>query len=152
MFVGIDIVQISRIQKAMQKQSFANKILTDTEIACNTHNSIQSTAASFAAKEAFSKALGTGMRGFGFGDISVLHNSMGKPYLEFSTKVESLITAKGITGCDVSISHEKEYAVAIGVAIGQSVNNVITPTIKSAKRLIDFFKENGGVGKAEAGN
>ena len=42
------------------------------------------------------------------------------------------------------IDVKKEYAVAIGVAIGQSVNNVITPTIKSAKCLIDFFKENGG--------
>ncbi|MBQ7901156.1 MAG: holo-ACP synthase [Clostridia bacterium] len=112
MSVGIDIVQISRIQKAMQNPNFADKILTCAEKNQGTHNNIQSTAASFAAKEAFSKALGTGMRGFGFEDISVLHDGLGKPYLQFSPIVESMLRAKGVQSCRLSLSHEKEYAIA----------------------------------------
>ncbi len=110
--VGVDIVQISRIQKAMRNAKFADKILTQAETQQGTHNSIQSTPASFAAKETFSKALGTGMRGFDFGDISVLHNRMGKPYMQFSQKVADILSNHGVCGCELSISHEKDYAIA----------------------------------------
>lgn len=112
MSVGIDIVQIERIRKAMENPHFAEKILTPEEICSGTSRSIQSTAASFAAKEAFSKALGTGLRGFGFGDISVLHEPSGKPYLKFSQKLENILSSMGISDCNLSLSHEKDYAIA----------------------------------------
>lgn len=112
MSVGVDIVQIERIRKAMENPHFAEKILTPEEILSGTAENIQSTAASFAAKEAFSKALGTGLRGFGFRDISVLHYQSGKPYLKFSHKVESLLKMAGVSACDLSLSHEKDYAIA----------------------------------------
>ncbi len=112
MSVGIDIVQINRIRTAMKNPRFIEKILTPEEVISGTSQSIQSTAASFAAKEAFSKALGTGLRGFGFGDISVLHQPNGKPYFEFSTKLQSILNSLGICGCELSLSHEKDYAIA----------------------------------------
>ncbi len=113
MSVGIDIVQICRIQKAMKSDKFAHKILTPAEIDAGTHNSFLHTAASFAAKEAFSKAMGTGLRGFDFDDISVMHDELGKPYFVFSKKLTDMLEKKGITEVEVSISHEKDYAVAV---------------------------------------
>ncbi len=115
MSIGIDIVQISRIQKAMKSHKFVQKILTPAELDAGTQNSIMHTAASFAAKEAFCKALGTGFRGFGFNDISVMHNELGKPYFVFSSKLSELITKMGITQIELSISHEKDYAVAVAI-------------------------------------
>lgn len=112
MSVGIDIVQTERIRKAMENPRFAEKILTPEEISSGTPQNIQSTAASFAAKEAFSKAVGTGFRGFGFEDISVLHEPSGKPYFRFSERVENMLNAMGVSACDLSLSHEKDYAIA----------------------------------------
>ena len=113
MSLGIDIVQICRIEKAMQSDKFAAKILTPAEIKAGTHNNTSHTAASFAAKEAFSKAIGTGIRGFGFEDISVMHDDLGKPYFVFSDKLSDILSKKGVTSTELSISHEKDYAVAV---------------------------------------
>ena len=110
MSVGIDIVDISRIEK-IDKEKFCNKILSDIELK-NTYKT-ENLAGIFAAKEAFSKAMGTGLSGFGFKDISVMHNPLGKPYLIFSVKLEKIMEQKGIIGADLSISHEKTHAVAI---------------------------------------
>lgn len=124
MSVGIDIVQIERIRKAMENPRFSERILTPEEILSGTVDNIQSTAASFAAKEAFSKALGTGIRGFGLRDISVLHETCGKPYLHFSPKLQSILASMGVTDCELSISHEKEYAVAV-VTLGRDSKSVL---------------------------
>ncbi len=110
MSVGIDIVDISRIEK-IDKEKFCNKILSDIELK-NTYK-IENLAGIFAAKEAFSKAMGTGLAGFGFKDISVMHTPLGKPYLTFSQKLEKLMSQKGIISVELSISHEKTYAVAV---------------------------------------
>lgn len=115
MSLGIDIVKISRIEKALLNEKFISKILTQKEIS-NISQNILHIAASFAAKEAFSKALGTGIREFEFTDISVMHDQLGKPYFEFSDKVTSIINKKGIVKVDLSISHEKEFAVAVVTA------------------------------------
>ncbi len=113
MSLGIDIVKIDRIKKAMTKPEFLRKILTDAEFEAGTHTSIMHTAASFAAKEAFSKALGTGLRGFGFKSLSVMHDGLGKPYFEFDAVIEGIMSSKGITDVELSVSHEKDYAVAV---------------------------------------
>lgn len=116
MSLGIDIVQIERIKKAMQSDKFAHKILSPAEIDAGTQKNIMHTAASFAAKEAFSKALGTGFRGFNFDDISVMHDELGKPYFVFSDKVRKIAQKKGIENIELSISHENDYAVAVAAA------------------------------------
>ncbi len=110
MSVGIDIVDISRIEK-IDREKFCNKILSDIELK-NTYKT-ENLAGIFAAKEAFSKAMGTGITGFGFKDISVMHSPLGKPYMVFSPKLEKIMAQKGVMGVELSISHEKTYAVAI---------------------------------------
>lgn len=109
--VGIDIVKIDRIKK-IGVQRLADKILSDAEKPFFRPDKPESLAAAFAAKEAFSKALGTGMRGFDFRDISLLHDSLGKPYIVMSDKLSAIASSRGIGGCDVSLSHEKDYAAA----------------------------------------
>ena len=162
MSVGIDIVQISRIEKALSKENFEKKILSEKEISISTKK-VQSIAASFAAKEAFSKAIGTGIRGFEFKDISVLHEENGKPYFEFGEKVQSILDNKGITEVELSITHEKEYAVAVVTAStdkafknykkavskfnGLNEQNIITPSLIETiikKRKKDIHKGDCG--------
>lgn len=111
MSVGIDIVKIERI-KNIGVQRLAEKILSDAEKTFFRADKPESLAAAFAAKEAFSKALGTGMRGFDFRDISLLHDALGKPYIVMSDKLAAIALSRGAIGCDVSLSHEKDYAVA----------------------------------------
>ena len=112
MSTGIDIVKISRLEKFPAEQ-FAKKILSEEELALPQAKKLQSLAASFAAKEAFSKALGTGIRGFDLKDVSVMRDSMGKPFFVFSQKLLRILESKGVLSVDVSLTHEKEYALAV---------------------------------------
>lgn len=95
--IGTDIVKISRIEKSIQRTSFLNDVFTEKEKEyCKTP---QSFAGIFAAKEAYFKALGTGIN-TRLKNLEVLHSENGKPYLN------------GVDNCDLSISHDGEYAVA----------------------------------------
>jgi len=112
--IGIDIIEVSRIKSMMEKygDKFFKRILTDKEIEyCKSFeiNSELHFAGRFASKEAYSKAIGTGIsKEFGWKDIEVLNDSKGKPYIhhvkdsEYSTHT-----------FDISISHTKEYACAV---------------------------------------
>lgn len=112
--IGIDIIEVSRIKYMMEKygDKFFKRILTDKEIAyCKSFklNSELHFAGRFASKEAYSKAIGTGIsKEFGWKDIEVLNDNRGKPYIhhvkesEFSNHI-----------FDISISHTKEYACAV---------------------------------------
>ena len=134
MSVGIDIVKIDRIEKALLNDNFIKKILSDKEIT-ETKENILHIAASFAAKEAFSKAIGTGIRGFGFTDISVLHDTLGKPYFEFSDRVNEILNKKGITKAELSITHEKEYAMAVVIVKYDKM-------FEQYKKAISVFEDN----------
>ena len=113
--VGTDIVEISRIEKSMKSQRFINKVFSEKEIEllkkCNF--SSETAAANFCAKEAFSKALGTGIRGFALNEVSVLRDEFDKPYIELSGN--ALKIGKNLNFY-VSLSHTKEYATAFAVA------------------------------------
>ncbi|MBI4978884.1 MAG: holo-ACP synthase [Spirochaetes bacterium] len=120
--IGIDIVANSRIRKNTGNMRFMRRIFTDTEIAyfrkkVNMHQSI---AASFAAKEAFFKALGTGIisAGLAIRDIGIAREKGGRPYITMSPKVRAYIATTYKTRSPavyLSISHEKEYSVAVAV-------------------------------------
>lgn len=103
---GTDIVEISRFTEMKRLDSFVKKVFTERELEyiLNAKNSFESIAGAFAAKEAFSKFLGSGVRGFSLRDIEVLHNSLGKPYICFK---DSIVDA------DVSISHCENLAIAV---------------------------------------
>ncbi|MBQ7283446.1 MAG: holo-ACP synthase [Oscillospiraceae bacterium] len=115
--IGVDIVSIDRIEKSLEKQSFLKRVFGAGEIALFvTENKIKtnSLAANFAAKEAFSKALGTGVRGFDFDEVQILRDSLGAPYFEFCGRAKEIVQSKNLS-CKVSLSHEKDKAIAFVV-------------------------------------
>ena len=116
--IGVDIVSIDRIAKSLEKQSFLTKVYGQGEIALfATENRIKtnSLAANFAAKEAFSKALGTGVRGFELTEVEILRDELGKPYFVFSGKAKEIVESKNLHFM-VSLSHEKDKAIAFVTA------------------------------------
>ena len=96
--IGIDIVEISRFSTIFKKnKSFKSRIFSKSEIKfCdNKVNKFSSYAKRFAAKEAFSKALGSGFRnGLNFNDISIIKNKHGKPQIKLNNKLKLLIKNK----------------------------------------------------------
>lgn len=118
--VGTDIVEVSRIEAALAEfgDTFAKRILHARELAEleRSHIKPRFLAKRFAAKEAFAKALGTGIRGVvNFQNICVTHDEMGKPLLEFSQDIQTLIQQKNIRATHISISDEKNLAAAFVV-------------------------------------
>ena len=92
--IGVDIVKNSRIKKSILNKSFLYRVFTNEEILIskNTKNKSSYFAKRFAAKEAFSKALGTGFRDdFNFKDISVINDKLGKPSFFISKKIKNMI-------------------------------------------------------------
>lgn len=108
---GIDIVKIERIGRLYLKYSakFLEKVYTNNEIEyIKVKNySIETMAGIFASKEAVSKALGTGIGKIGWKDIEISHNESGKPYVKLLKK-----NKLDIVSLELSISHEKDYAIA----------------------------------------
>ncbi|MDR2603495.1 MAG: holo-ACP synthase [Puniceicoccales bacterium] len=121
-FLGTDIVDVERINRLIQKygNTFLFRIFNVNEIAyCwRTVKSANSFAARFATKEAFAKALGTGIgKNVGWKDISVGKKSSGEPYIILSKKGKNKIKALGISSIKVSISHTKTLAQAVVMLI-----------------------------------
>ena len=115
--IGTDIVQVQRMAKNLEKYGdrFAKRILSDGEFSEFSENSNQSAflAKRFAAKEAAVKALGTGFRhGISMQHISVGHDEVGKPVLQFTDVAESIFNERLIQSSHISIADEKEFAVA----------------------------------------
>ena len=118
--VGTDIVSIERIQEILNKNrdGFINRVLTEHERAlfANKADSAAVGAKRFAAKEAFSKALGTGIgRVVSFQDLTVRKNENGKPYFVPSEKLRLYLQEKGIKQGHLSISDESLIALAFVV-------------------------------------
>ena len=118
--VGADIVNIERIQKVILKnrEGFIKRVLTEHEQALFTNkaDSAAFCAKRFAAKEAFSKALGTGIgRAVSFQDLTIRNNDNGKPHFIPSEKLRLYLLEKGVKQAHLSISDESQYAVAFVV-------------------------------------
>lgn len=112
---GIDMTTVSRIEKSCEKESFRRFVFTEKELDLFYNikkPKFSSLAANFAAKEAFSKALGTGIRGFNLNEVEILRNETGAPYFNFYGKAAEIIFNGGYTA-QVSLSHEKDMAIAI---------------------------------------
>ena len=112
--IGTDIIEISRIENSMKNPKFLEKNFTSTEndYFQNKNMSPQSVAVSFAAKEAFSKALGTGIIGFSLKDVELLHNENGAPYINLYNNAKEMLGSGKI---HVSLSHSQQYATAVVV-------------------------------------
>ena len=118
--IGTDIVEISRIIKMKSLSSFAEKILSpnELEIASQYENDklIKYLAKQFAAKEAISKAFGTGIREpILIKDIEIMRDKTGKPYLNPLAGVKKTIIDLGITKSHVSLADESEYVIAFAI-------------------------------------
>ena len=115
---GVDIVEINRVKKLISNKVFLNRVFTKEEIklSINVSNKPAFFAKRFAAKEAFSKSLGTGFRkGLNFKDISVVNNTLGKPSFFINNKVKKLIKKNFKIkkfNFFLSISDEKKYSIA----------------------------------------
>ena len=116
MRIGCDLVCLKRFATSVAKEAFVVKVFHAAEIdACRKKaDPVASFAARYAAKEAFVKALGTGLytQGVGPTDVWVEQHENGRPYLKFSPRVAQLLERENLKGADVSLSHHGEYAMA----------------------------------------
>jgi|TARA_B110000438_G_C15763680_1_gene628511 holo-[acyl-carrier protein] synthase len=116
--IGVDIVENLRIKKSLKNISFLNRIFTSSEILLGKKIKDKTSyyAKRFAAKEAFSKSIGTGFRnGLNFKDISITNNKLGKPSFIITNKIKKIIKKQfkvSTFNFFLSISDEKKYSIA----------------------------------------
>ncbi|AUN12968.1 4'-phosphopantetheinyl transferase [[Clostridium] sordellii] len=118
--IGIDIAEIYRIKDILEKNNrFINKIFTENERKYfeSKNFRVETIAGNFAAKEAISKALGTGIRNFEFKDIEVIRDEKGKPIVKTYNNLEKICIDYNVLEIKVSISHSDNYAVANAIVI-----------------------------------
>lgn len=119
--IGTDIIEIERVEKAIVRtECFIDKLLTEAEKKCllGTKKDKERVAANFAGKEAVSKALGTGFRGFSLLDVEILRDELGKPYVVFHNKALEYARKLGVKRTSISLSHCENYAVAMVILEG----------------------------------
>jgi holo-[acyl-carrier protein] synthase len=118
--VGTDIIEIERIRRAAAcRPAFWDRVLTAAEKRyCRSKgDGVVSLAGRFAAKEAVMKALGVGMGELGFRDVEIMNDAAGAPFLRLTEKLLDRMEQAGLGKIALSISHSRDYAVA--VAIGE---------------------------------
>ena len=118
--IGNDIIEIERIEKAILKEGFKNKVYTERELENieKRGNRTETYAGIFSAKEAISKAIGTGVREFSLTDLEILNNDLGKPYVVVSEKLDKILkNKKEDYQIEISISHSKKYATAMAIIL-----------------------------------
>ncbi|MBQ2679205.1 MAG: holo-ACP synthase [Firmicutes bacterium] len=111
--IGTDIIEISRMEEALASEDFMNKVYTETE---KNRTFINTLSGYFAAKEAVSKALGTGFSKVRPNEIEIVNNPMGKPYVNLYGNAKERAKNLGVKIVHVSISHSKDMATAIAIA------------------------------------
>ena len=118
--IGNDIIEIERVEKAILKEGFKNKVYTQKELENieKRGNRTETYAGIFSAKEAISKAIGTGVREFSLTDLEILNDDLGKPYVVVSEKLDKILKNKKESyQIEISISHSKKYATAMAIII-----------------------------------
>ena len=119
--IGVDIIQNNRIKNLLKNKKFLGRIYSDRELKLSKQNKnkVAYFAKRFAAKEAFSKALGTGFRsGLEFKDIEIVNNKVGKPLYVKNKKIIKIVKNKfKIKNFNsfLSISDEKDYSTAFTI-------------------------------------
>ena len=115
--IGTDIIEIDRIEKAINREAFLTKMFHNREIDYFKMRNMKPEfiAGRFAAKEAIVKALGTGFRGIKFKDIIVDRNSLGKPIVVLKGEAEKIASKYGEYTIHISISHGRDNAIAYAI-------------------------------------
>ena len=129
--IGVDIIEIGRVRQAIRNnKNFLSKLFTEREIDYFISRNMNSEviAGNFAAKEAVSKALGTGMRGFSFKDIEILRNELGKPEVILHNGANlignKLVENNNSLRVHLSLSHNNSSAIAYSVLEGEYYGNI----------------------------
>lgn len=118
--IGTDIVSVKRIEDALERfgDRFLHRILTEAEVAEYAQSPVPARflAKRFAAKEAFSKAFGTGISAeVGWHDIEVTHDARGKPLFRASAELTARLAALNVCGTHLSLSDESDQALAFAL-------------------------------------
>jgi len=111
--VGVDIVEIHRVQQALSRRGerFLQRVYTEAELALYRDH-ISELAARFAGKEAVMKALGTGIRGVAWREIEILPNRRGKPVVLLPGRAKERARSLGLDEMAISLAHSEDFAVA----------------------------------------
>ena len=118
--VGVDIIEIERIEAVLRRhgERFLERVYTPAEQAY-CRGRVQELAARFAAKEAISKALGTGLRGIAWQEMEILGDKRGKPLIYLHGRAKARAEELGLSEFAVSLSHSRDYALAFVMAAGK---------------------------------
>lgn len=124
--VGVDIIEIARIQRSLADfgERFLRRVYTERERE-RYGSRVSELAARFAAKEATSKALGTGIRGIRWREMEVLSNRRGKPVLILHGSAAERAASLGLVSFDVSLTHSRADAMAFVVAMKDPAKTTI---------------------------
>ncbi|MCF0242839.1 MAG: holo-ACP synthase [Treponema sp.] len=116
--IGTDITEVRRFKKWIENPSLLERFYNPSEIMTGGSEKakLEHYAVRFAAKEAFAKALGTGIMGYDLKDVYITKDTEGKPFINVTGKAEKILNERcGNCIVHVSLSHEKEYATAFVV-------------------------------------
>ncbi len=117
--VGIDLIEVARIKNSMENPRFIARIFGKEEQKLFTGaHAAERAAANYAAKEAFGKALGTGISGFSLCEVEVLRDERGAPYLSLSGKAAEIAGERSLRFL-CSLTHTADYAQAIVIALSK---------------------------------
>src|SRR6266478_2471532 len=121
--IGVDLVEVARIQHSVERfgEKFLHRVFTDGEIEYSMSMKFpaRQLAARFAAKEAVSKAFGTGIgKAMGWRNIDVRKKPSGEPYLVFSGPAQELAAKRGVASALITLSHTEHHAMASVVLEG----------------------------------
>lgn len=111
--LGCDVVKTARVARALEKERFALRVYTEGERAAISRGGVSTAAGLWAAKEAVSKALGTGFDGFTLQDIEILHDENGAPHAFLHRGAQARLARLGALSVWVSVSHEQDVAMAV---------------------------------------
>ena len=121
--LGVDIVEVARMARVLERhgERFLERVFSpgEKELILARPEGPLSAAGFFAAKEACSKALGTGMKGISWQEIQVTHLPSGKPQLVLSGAAKRLFESLGGESIHLSLSHERTHAVAVVIIEGE---------------------------------
>ncbi len=121
--IGVDLVECARIERSIERfgEKFLHRVFTDGEVAYSMSMKFPARhlAARFAAKEAVSKAFGTGIgKAMGWRNIDVQKKPSGEPFLVFSGPAQQLATQRAVTAAFITLSHTEHHAIACIVLDG----------------------------------
>jgi holo-[acyl-carrier protein] synthase len=116
--VGVDIVEVERVRRAVERhgERFLHRIFTEHEVQ-QCRGKAARLAGRFAAKEAISKALGTGLRGVSWREMEIVQLRSGRPSVRLHARAKQRAALLGLSAFDVSIADLAQFSIAVAVAV-----------------------------------